>query len=328
MATLITGGTSSIGRVLVQQMAGDGEPLRVLVRESSRRDGLELPGVEFVSGDVTDPVSLRKGMAGCNQVVHMAAIVGHQVPESEWWRVNRDGTRIVLRAAQELGIQRMVQVSSLAVLGDTAPGETVDETRPIEPLKDLNLYQRTKHAADEIACEYAANGLQVCLVYPGFGFGCSRASSHPSLHEQTLLRMATGKPVAIMGSGRNRLLLAYYRDTAQGICLALQRGRPGEGYILGSQVLSFPEIWVAIARLLGKRPPTRHIPLALLKMTAHFSRIVTGRSAFPPDFFDMIAHNWSFSTAKACRELGFSPKTFAEAIAETWQDYQASGWKA
>jgi dihydroflavonol-4-reductase len=322
MKLFITGGTSSIGRVLVQEMARRGTEARVLVRANSRRDGLEQPGVEFVQGDVTDLHAVRLGMAGCDGVVHMAAIVAQNVPETEWWRVNRDGARNVLQAAYDQGATRMVQISSLAVLGYTQPGETADETRPIDTSLYLNLYQKTKHAADELAREYAARGLAVAIVYPGFGFGCSRASSHPSLQDQTLLRMAAGKPAAIMGSGKNHLLLAYYKDTVQGISRALEVGQAGEGYILGNQSMTFVEMWAEIARLLGKRAPWVRIPTGLLRLVSQASRTITGRSPFPPDFFDMISKNWSFSNARACRELGIQPKSFREALAETWQDYQ------
>jgi dihydroflavonol-4-reductase len=327
MTLFITGGTSSIGRVLVRELAKDQVALRLMVRQESSRAGLELPGVEFVSGDVTDPEALRRGMAGCDRVVHMAAIVGHQVPETEWWRVNRDGSRNVLQAAFDLGVYRMVQVSSLSVLGHTEPGETADETRPIDTRRYRNLYQKTKHSADDIARDFAARGLAVSLVYPGFGFGCSCATSHPSMQDQTLLRMAAGKPTVVMGSGHNRLLLAYYRDTAQGIRLALAKGTPGDGYILGNESLTFPQIWAEIALVLGKQPPTRRIPVPILKLVSRVSRLLTGQSIFPPDFIDMIALEWNFSSAKARREFGLQPKSVAEAIAETWQEYQSHGWK-
>src|SRR5512136_1198033 len=121
MKTFITGGTSSIGRVLIKQIAQRGENARVLVRKSSNISGLELPGIEFVYGDVTEPDALRKGMEGCQRTTHLAAIVAYNVPEAEWWRVNRDGTRNVLEAARSVGIESMVQVSSLSVLGSTEP---------------------------------------------------------------------------------------------------------------------------------------------------------------------------------------------------------------
>lgn len=328
MTTFITGGTSSIGRVLVKDLARRGERARVLVRPTSDRSGLELPGVEFVPGDVTDAASVRQGMAGCERVVHLAALVGHNLPEAQWWKVNRDGTAHTLQAATDLGVASMVQVSSMAVLGTTEPGEVADETRRVDTSRYMNLYQKTKRAADDLAREYAGQGLPVKIVYPAFGYGCSWASSHPSLAEQTLLRMAAGKPVAIMGSGKNKLCVAYYKDTVQGIHLAHARGLAGDDYILGGPNLTFPEIWAVVARVLGQPPPRRRVPLIVLEVVSRVSRAVRGRSLFPPEFFEMIAYNWNFSSAKAERVLGWRPHTFDEGMAETWAEYQALGWRA
>ena len=327
MTIFITGGTSSIGRVLVKELALKGMPVRVLVRKSSNRSMLELPGVTLVEGDVTDVHAIRKGMAGCQFVTHLAANVGHNLPEAEWWRINRDGSRNVLQAAYDLHVESFVQVSTISVLGNTQAGEIADETRPIEPGKYLSLYQKTKHAADEIAQEYARKGLSVKIVYPTFGYGCSQATSHPSLQEQTLLRMAAGKPVAIMGSGRNRLCLSYYNDTVAGILLAHKNGKAGEGYILGNENLTMKEIWEAVGEVLGKEPPHRRIPLPVLKLVSSASRLVTGKSIFPPDFFEMIGLNWCFSNRKAREQLGWQPHSFLEGLRETWREYQEHGWK-
>lgn len=79
MPIFVTGATSFIGRVMVKQLAREGESLRVLARASSNRTGMDLPGVEL---DVTDPAAVRRGMAGCDLVVHIAAVVGGGVPES------------------------------------------------------------------------------------------------------------------------------------------------------------------------------------------------------------------------------------------------------
>jgi dihydroflavonol-4-reductase len=326
MTMFITGGTSSIGRVLVKELAAKGIQTRVLVRKSSNRNMLELPGVEFVDGDVTDLEAIQIGMEGCQSVTHLAAIVGHNVPETEWWRVNRDGSRNVLQAAHDLQVNSMVQVSTLSVLGHTQPGEIADETRPIDPTRYVNLYQKTKHAADDIARDYAAKGLSVKIVYPAFGYGCSQATSHPSLQDQTLLRMAAGKPVAIMGSGKNRLCLSYYKDTVAGILLAHEKGRTGEGYILGNDNLTFREIWDAVAEVLGKKPPRRRIPLSILKLVSIGSRVLTGKSVFPPDFFEMLGLDWCFSNRKAKESLGWQPHSFLEGLRETWMEYQKQGW--
>ncbi len=326
MSMFITGGTSSIGRVLVKELAAQDVPMRVMVRKNSDRSMLNFPQVTVVDGDVTDPQAVRAGMAGCQSVTHLAAIVGHNLPEAEWWRVNRDGSRNVLQAAHDLQVDSLVQVSSLSVLGPTSAGETADETRPIDTRQYVNLYQKTKHAADEIAQDFAARGLPVKIVYPAFGFGCSQATSHPSLQDQTLLRMAAGKPLAIMGSGKNRLCLAYYNDTAAGILLAHRLGKAGEGYILGNENLTFRQIWAAVAEVLGKEPPRRRIPLPMLKFIASASRLLTGRSALPPAFFEMISFDWCFSHRKAIEQLGWQPHSFQQGLQETWTAYQQQGW--
>ncbi len=325
MTTFITGGTSSIGRILIKEFSRKGEEVCVLARKTSNRSGLDLPGVKFVDGDVTDAKSVMAGMQGCRQVIHMAAVVANR-PEEEWWQVNRDGSRNVLQAAQDISIESMVQVSSLSVLGNTQPGEMADETRPIDPGRYVNIYQKTKFAADEIAREFGAKGLPVKIVYPGFGFGCSFASSHPSMQDQTLLRMAAGKPIAVMGSGKNRLLLAYYKDTAEAIHLALQKGKNGEGYILGNGNVTFPEIWQVVSEILGKNPPTRKIPLSLLKTISSLSEKFRGKPIFPQDFFEMVGLSWCFSNLKARESLGWEPKPFADALGETWADYRSEGW--
>jgi nucleoside-diphosphate-sugar epimerase len=322
MTIFITGGTSSIGRVLITQLAQDKEAVHVLTRPTSDRRGLERPGVEFVPGDVTDPSSVRRGMAGCDRVIHMAAIVGGGVPDETWWKVNRDGTRTVLQTALDLGIRSMVQVSTIGVLGDTAPDELADEHRSIDLSSYSTLYQKTKRAADEMARSFVTLGLRVKIVYPCFGYGCSWASSHPSMAEMTLLRLARGQPVAVMGSGKNHLTLSYYKDTVRGILLALEKGSDGRDYILGGPNLTFNEIWQGVATVLHKSPPRLHVPIPVLKAGVRVARAMTGKDALPPDFLEMVSKNWNYSSARAQNELGWQSLPFTTALSETWAEYK------
>ncbi len=322
MTTFITGGTSSIGRVLVKELSERGESMHILVRSNSNRNILPYKEVTFFEGDVTDIQSIRNAINGCDTVTHMAAVVGGDQSRETWYAVNVEGTKNVLTVASQMGISSMVQVSSLSVLGHTQPGELADESRPIDTKLHTNLYQKTKYAADEIAREFAGIGLKVKIVYPGFGFGCSAANSHASMQEQTLLRMAKGEPIAIMGSGKNRILLAYYVDTALGILLAHEKGKCGERYILGNENLSFPEIWKGIAEILGQTPPKRKIPLGFLKAISTTSRLLGKPVVFPQDFLDMISYDWCFSNEKAKTELEWNPCSYVAAMKKTWQDYQ------
>jgi len=326
LITFITGGTSSIGRVLIKEMARQGEKAKVLVRRSSDLHDLVLPGIEFVYGDVTDLSSVRRGMEGCERVTHMAAIVAGQVSEQTWWRVNRDGAHNVLRTALEMGVHSYVHVSSISVLGPTAPGEIADESRPIDTSSYFSLYQKTKHAADELTRDYARRSLNAKIVYPCFGYGYTHASSHPSLQEQTLLRLAAGKPAATPGKGTYCFCSSYYKDTARGIQQAHELGRSGEDYILGGENITFEELWSIVAKTLGKSPPRLHIPILFFKFVLTASKLITGRVFLPAEFTEMISQNWCFSSAKAEAELGYVAHTFEQGISETWSEYQNEGW--
>lgn len=322
MTYFVTGGTSSIGKVLVKLISERNERARVLVRKTSNLSGIELPGIEFVTGDVTDRRSVKEGMKGCNRVCHLAAVVGAKVPEAQWWKVNLEGTRNVLETALAQNIESVVQVSSLSVLLPTETGETADESRFVDSANYFNLYQKTKRAADDLAREMVKKqGLPVKIIYPGYGYGNSFASSHPGMTDQTLLRMASGQRTAIMGSGKNRLLVSYYKDTARGILLAHENGINGDSYILGNANLTFPEIWKTIGEIFGKEPPKRRIPIPMLKTINLIQKIVKGHTPFPQEFFDMVGRNWCFSYEKAERVLKFSPGSFKDTMEETWREY-------
>ena len=235
MTTFITGGTSLLGRVMVQELVRQGEAVRILVRPDSNRSGLELPGVAFVRGEIHDLVDVRKGIAGCDWVCHLTGPADANVSEAEGWRAQLEGTRNVLQAAQDIRSTAVVQVSSLIALGPTQPGESADEAHQAPAGGQLAAYQKSQRAADDLAREYGAKGLPVKLVYPGFGYGSARAARPASLLQQTLLRLAAGQAGAIVGNGRNRIAATYLKDVAQGIILAHTHGRPGEGYLpLGS----------------------------------------------------------------------------------------------
>lgn len=322
MTTFITGGTSTLGRVLVREFVRQGESLRILVRPNSDRSGLELPGVEFIRGDVTDYVTVRKGITGCDQVCHLAALSCVHAPSAEAWRVNRDGTRHVLQAAYELRVASVVPVSRVTVLGRVKPGELADETRPVNPADLTSLYQRTMAAADELARDYAAKGLPVKRVYTAFGYGASSQTGQPSFAEQALLQMAAGAPPAAIGSGKHRISLTHYRDLAQGIALAHERGHGGESYILSSENLTLPEAWAALAEIVGKTPPGRRLPLWLARTKSSLGRALTGESLFSQEFYAMLADNWNFSGAKARAELGWQPRTFQEGMGQLWAEWQ------
>lgn len=326
MTTFITGATTSLGRVLVREFVRQGEAVRLLEQPDSNRSGLELPGVAFVRGDVTDSVAVRKAIAGCDRVCHIPT-AAEGVGESQLWRIQRDGTRNVLQAALDLRVASVVQVSSPTVLGPTVsgprtPSRNGDDPAPgdipadeqVRPGSPISLWVKTQLAADEIVNEYLTKGVPAKIVYPGVGFGYVRPPGDSGLAEHTLLRLAGGKPT-VLPAGNHRLAVTYYKDIAQGIALAHERGRTGERYLLVGVSVTWVELWQTIAAVVGKPGPQRATPHWWARLT----------NALPPDLLELAGHDWNFHSTKAQIELGWEPLPLDEALAETWEEAQTQG---
>lgn len=319
MTTFITGGTTSLGRVLVKELVRQGEALRILVRPDSARAGLELPGVAFVRGDITDPVAVRKGLTGCDRICHLAGVTGRRHTDSEVWRANLDGTTNVLQAALDMRVASVVQVSSIAALGPVAGDYPVDERRFLELDGGNSVFEKSRLAADEAALEFAQKGVNVKVVYPGFGFGYATPYGQPGFAAETLLQLAADKSVALVGNEQNRICLSYYKDTAAGIQLAHENGRSGESYILGGNCLSLGKIWAVIAEVVGKTPPTRKFPRWMAQMSGWFGKA----TPYAGEYLHIVGKNWNYTSQKARQELGWQPLSLFDAMAETWADHQA-----
>jgi dihydroflavonol-4-reductase len=316
MTTFITGATTDLGRVLVRELVQEGEAVRLLVRADSNRSGLELPGVEFIRGDIGDGVAVRKGMTGCDKVCHLPApdAAGPDAAHS-----HGEAARLVMQAAQDMRVRSVVHVS---VIGLIAPGavdgeagdEAGDEPQRRDPAR-LSKPLQARHAADQVARDFAAKGLPVKLVYPGVGYGFVRAPGEGGLAAWTLLHVANGGQATVPGNGRTRLPVTYSKDTAHGIRLAHGRGRAGAGYLLVGETLTWPQIWQAVAEVLDQRVPTRRVPLWLARLT----------DALPAGMLDLSGRDWQAGAEKAQRELGWRPRSFRDGLAETWEEYVAAG---
>jgi nucleoside-diphosphate-sugar epimerase len=316
MTTFITGATTSLGRVLVRELVRQGEAVRLLVQTESNRFGLELPSVAFIRGEITDAVAVRKGVTGCDRVCHLLELP-EEINEAAIWHIAREGTRNVLQAAQDLHVSSIVQVSSAAVLGPTRGQEAVGEENTATG--NLNLtWIKAQRAANDIAFDYAAKGIPIKIVYPGLGYGYVRAPGNGGLAEQTLLRLATGKPAVIPGKGYHHLPVAYFKDIVQGILLAHERGQKGEDYLLVGETPTWVELWQTVSEVLGKPALTRNTPLFWAKLT----------NALPADLLELAGHDWHFASERARQELGWRPLSWHDGLAETWEEYQAMGFGA
>src|ERR671911_732671 len=128
MTTLVTGATGFVGSAVLRALLARGETVRALVRPSSNRRNLDGLPVEVAIGDLTDRQSLSQAVCGCQAVFHVAADYRLWAARpADLYRNNVEGTRVLLEAAGEAGVVRIVYTSSVATLGILPNGEPADE---------------------------------------------------------------------------------------------------------------------------------------------------------------------------------------------------------
>ncbi len=317
MRAFITGATGLIGGRVAQRFRSRGDEVVALVRTPSKATDLERLGCELVPGDLSSPDAIRRGLTGCNSAFHIAADYRVGIPPGQresMHRANVEGTEIVLDAALEAGVDRIVYVSTIGYFGNTR-GEVVDETFQRTDLDWLSVYDETKYLAHEVAKDRITKGAPVVIAQPGGVYGPGDRSDLALLID----RVRGGKlPFLPMGDvGFNFL---HVDDAAEGIVLTHDKGRIGESYVLGGELTTMAGFVEALCMLDGKRPP-KHLPTVFVKAAAPFGPLIGKAFGLPPNMKEMIKAGegvtyWA-SDAKARRELGYAPRDLETGLKQT-----------
>ena len=315
----VTGGTGYLGSALVARLAREGEEVVVLCRDPAR---FVAPGgrVRAVRGDVLDLESLRRGMRGCDRILHAAAHVKMWDPDPRRFEaINVGGLRNLLSAAEELSVSRIVYTSSFIALGPT-DGATGDESWTPSPRTFHNEYERTKAAADRTARDAAARGAPLVIVYPGVIYGPGPATLG-NLVGKTVSDYLQRRLPGILGAGDRRFCYAYAADVVQGHLRALQAAPPGERFILGGENLTMLQVLGELERLTRIPPPGRRIPYALAELVGRMQRWRANLTGREPEITDEVVriyrHEWAYSSLKAQRELGYAITPFSRGMEAT-----------
>ncbi|HEX32217.1 MAG TPA: NAD-dependent epimerase/dehydratase family protein [Candidatus Acetothermia bacterium] len=308
MKVLVTGGTGFIGSSIVRALLLAGHDVRALVREGADTRNLAGLDIERVTGDITDPESLTAAIRGCTHVFHAAALYSFWVTQPELIeRVNVGGTRNVLQAALDAGVERVVYTSSVAALAVPSRDRPVDEATPVDPSEIIGAYKRSKYAAEQVALEYAAKGLPVVIVNPSFPVGPRDIKPTPT--GQTILDFINHRLPAYVDTGMN---VVDVEDVAQGHLLAAEKGKIGERYILGGRNMSMREFLGILEKITGIPAPRVRLPyaplLALSYVNATWCRMTKSTPRMTPDTIRMSRHYMYYDPSKAIDELGM-PQT-------------------
>ena len=303
-----------------------GATVRVLARPGGDRRALEGARAEIADGDLLDPSSVRRAVAGVQTVYHVAADFRLWTRDpAALYRTNVDGTRTVLEAAGEAGVGRIVYTSSIAVLGTPKDGRPGTEDTPVTLGDMVGHYERSKFLAEEVALDLARRGLPVVVVNPSAPLGPWDVKPTPT--GQMILDFMRGRMVATVDTGINAV---HVRDVARGHLLAAERGKPGERYILGHRNMSLIELFGILGEITGRRPPRFRVPHAIAWLAAAGSETlarVTGRPpAIPLAAVRMARKRMYFSPARAVRELGLPQTDVRTALADAVSWFEAHGY--
>lgn len=252
MRLLLTGATGKVGNAVAHRLVERGDDVVALVRDPSRAREVLAAEVELAAGDVTDPGSVRRAARGAEAALNCMGLFEQWMPDPMIFnRVNAQGARNVVAAAREAGARRVVHTSTFDVF-HAETGGTLSEASLADYPKGT-AYERSKQSAEELVLAEAEGGIEVVIVNPAAVYG-------PGPWQ------ATGLDGAIRDAIRRRLpavppggmALAFVDDVARGHVAALERGEPGERYILADGFATIREVLtVAVSEASrGWVPPT------------------------------------------------------------------------
>ena len=225
MSNLVTGATGFVGSAVARALLARGESVRVLVRRGSDRANLAGLDVAPVEGDLTDPASLARAVAGCARVFHVAADYRIWVPDpAPMLAANVGGTTALMLAAAEAGVSRIVYCSSVAALGLTKDGSPADETTPVTEATVVGIYKKSKFRAEQSVLDLVrGRGLPAVIVNPAAPVGPRDIKPTPT--GKMIADAAAGRMPAYVETGLN---IVHVDDVAAGHLLAADRGTVGE----------------------------------------------------------------------------------------------------
>jgi dihydroflavonol-4-reductase len=327
MKIFLTGATGFIGNHVAHSLADAGADLRILTRKTSNLKSLESVRGDTVVGDLRDVDSLRSAVAGCDAVMHVAADYRLWVTDPDaMYAANVQGTRELLRLAREANVRRVVYTSSVATMGFKADGTVVDEATPVSLDDMIGHYKRSKFLGEQEAISAARDGQQVMILNPTTPVGAGDVKPTPT--GRIVVDFLKHNFPAYMDTGLNLVDVA---EVARTHVAALERGTPGERYILGGENLTLKQMLDRMSSLTGIPSPTMRVPHAVAMAFAVFDETVTGRirgkePRATVEAVRMGKKKMFASSAKAERELGFKVRPVDDALRAAIDWFRAHGY--
>jgi dihydroflavonol-4-reductase len=315
MNIFITGGTGFIGRTTVELLTKTNHRLTLLVRKTSNTSFLKNQDINKTFGDIIDKQSIIEGMKDCDSVINIAGHYTFWEPDKKIYsEINIKGTQNVMECALELGVNKIVHVSTAGIYGNTKDKPFTEESTV--GTTQYSEYFKTKYEGDKIAWDlYNQKELPLVVIYPVavLGAGDTKASGK---YIQDLINRRL--PATVF---KNEIFaFIYVKDVAQAIVNALEKqNNIGEKYLVGNFNYKWGEINKMISEISGVPLPMFCLPNSLTMMNAFFLTGIANIIKKPPlwgmaiDQMKVMRAGFNVDGSKAERELGikYTPISFA-----------------
>jgi len=326
MTVLITGATGFIGSAVARELSEKGTKIRCLVRDTSNTKNLDGLYVEIAHGDIRDIDSVRRALKGCDGAYHLAAVYANWLPDPGlMYRVNEEGTRNVLTACREAGIQKIVYCSSVAALG--AHGKApADESAQFNLNSTKDHYYISKYRAEQVALEFARSGVPVVIVNPSNPIGPRDIAPTPT--GALIINLLKGKFPGYVDGGIN---LIDVTDCARGIVAAMEKGQAGEKYILGNKNVTIKAYFDLIVKAAGRgKSPSLRIPAWMAVFSGFGYQLlarITGKPPITSASWARVGSHYSWWDSTRAREnLGLGRRPLEESISDAIDWFEKAGY--
>lgn len=326
MRACVTGGTGFVGSFVVEALLAAGHDVRVLHRASSRLLALNGMAYESMIGDVTDLASLRVAFVGCDWVFHVAAVADYWQADHAWmFEVNVEGTRKVLQAARDAGVQRVVFTSSAAAVGLRTDGSPADETVAFNLSPERFPYGHSKVQAEAVVQEAVADfDQEIITVNPTIIIGPRDLNM---ISGTFIVQVAHNQWLTPVSSGG--IPVTDVRDVAAAHLAAAEHGRPGERYLINTANYDIATWFALIAEEIGVAKPILHAPDWSLPPVAAFIRSLRHFNVKTPIDADQVLmgkQKMYYDASKAHSELYAPQITMRQSVADAYTWYVENGY--